>query len=87
MRYKLVIEYDGSPFVGWQKQENGLSVQEVIENAILSLSQEQVTVFGAGRTDTGVHARSQIISLKTSNQEMRKIWFLLFYLFLIKKIF
>ena len=55
-KYVITIEYDGTNYVGWQKQENGLSVQEVIENAILSLTQEQVTVFGAGRTDTGVHA-------------------------------
>ena len=70
MRYKLVIEYDGSPFVGWQKQENGLSVQEVIENAILSLSQEQVTVFGAGRTDTGVHAMGQVGHFDISKKEL-----------------
>ena len=54
-RYKIKIEYDGTPFVGWQRQENGLSVQESIENSIADLFQEQVTVFGAGRTDTGVH--------------------------------
>ena len=70
MRYKLVIEYDGSPFVGWQKQENGLSVQEVIENAILSLTQEQVTVFGAGRTDTGVHAMGQVGHFDISKKEL-----------------
>jgi len=59
-RYKLLIEYDGSPFVGWQRQENGLSVQESIEKSISELFQEQVTVFGAGRTDAGVHAMGQV---------------------------
>ena len=59
-RYKIKIEYDGTPFVGWQRQENGLSVQESIENSIADLFQEQVTVFGAGRTDTGVHAMGQV---------------------------
>jgi len=59
-RYKILIEYDGTPFVGWQKQENGLSVQECLENSIFKLFQEQVAVSGAGRTDTGVHAMGQV---------------------------
>ena len=59
-RYKLTIEYDGTSFVGWQRQTNGLAVQEVIEAAILTLSGESVVVHGAGRTDAGVHARGQV---------------------------
>ncbi len=59
-RYKLTIEYDGSPFVGWQRQKNGRSVQQAIEEAILAFAQEQVTVKGAGRTDAGVHALGQV---------------------------
>ena len=59
-RYKLTIEYDGTPFVGWQFQKNGLSIQEVLQKAIFSLSKENVTVTGAGRTDSGVHALEQI---------------------------
>ena len=55
-RYKIKIEYDGTPFVGWQFQKNGLSIQEVLQDAIFSFSQESVTVTGAGRTDSGVHA-------------------------------
>jgi len=55
-RYKLIIEYDGGDFVGWQRQENGLSIQEVVENAAASFSGEAVTAFAAGRTDAGVHA-------------------------------
>ena len=59
-RYKATIEYDGSPFVGWQIQKNGLSIQEVIQNAIFNLSHEKVVITGAGRTDSGVHAFEQI---------------------------
>jgi tRNA pseudouridine38-40 synthase len=59
-RYKLTIEYDGTPFVGWQMQDNGVSVQGVLTDAIAALAGEQVTVSGAGRTDTGVHALGQV---------------------------
>ena len=59
-RYKLTIEYDGSPYVGWQRQINGWSVQGAIEAATLELAGHPVTLFGAGRTDTGVHAVAQI---------------------------
>jgi len=59
-RYKITIEYDGSPFVGWQRQDNGLSVQECLETAIRNLCGERVNVYGAGRTDAGVHALGQV---------------------------
>ena len=59
-RYKLILEYDGAPFVGWQRQENGLSVQEVLEGALFAMSGARVTAHGAGRTDAGVHARGQV---------------------------
>lgn len=59
-RYKLVIEYDGTPYVGWQRQDNGPSVQSAIEAAILSLTGETVSIRGAGRTDSGVHAMGQV---------------------------
>jgi tRNA pseudouridine38-40 synthase len=59
-RYKLTIEYDGAPFVGWQRQANGLSVQEAIETAVVAICGERVAVCGAGRTDAGVHARGQV---------------------------
>ncbi|WLR96736.1 tRNA pseudouridine(38-40) synthase TruA [Shinella sumterensis] len=59
-RYKLVIEYDGTPYVGWQRQDNGPSVQGAIEAAILSLTGEIVSIRGAGRTDSGVHAMGQV---------------------------
>jgi tRNA pseudouridine38-40 synthase len=59
-RYKLVIEYDGTPYVGWQVQDNGTSVQSVITDAIAAFAGERVTVSGAGRTDAGVHALGQV---------------------------
>ena len=59
-RFKLTLEYDGAPFVGWQRQGNGLSVQEALEGAILAMTAEQVTAHGAGRTDAGVHALGQV---------------------------
>jgi len=59
-RYKVKIEYDGTPFVGWQFQKNGLSIQKVLQEAIFLFSQERVIITGAGRTDSGVHALSQV---------------------------
>ena len=59
-RYKLVIEYDGMPFVGWQIQDNGRSVQGVIIDAIAAFAGERVALSGAGRTDAGVHALGQV---------------------------
>ena len=59
-RYKLTIEYDGGPFVGWQRQANGRSVQAALEDALLKLTGEKVIVRGAGRTDAGVHALGQV---------------------------
>jgi len=58
-RYKLTIEYDGTGLVGWQRQANGLSVQEALEAAITRFCGEHLTVHGAGRTDAGVHALGQ----------------------------
>ncbi|HEX9170871.1 MAG TPA: tRNA pseudouridine(38-40) synthase TruA [Roseiarcus sp.] len=59
-RFKLTLEYDGAPFVGWQRQQNGLSVQEALEGALFAMTGERATAHGAGRTDTGVHALGQV---------------------------
>lgn len=63
MRYRLTIEYDGTPFYGWQSQRDGGAVQDAINAAIIGFCGETVTAFGAGRTDTGVHARGQVAHL------------------------
>jgi len=59
-RYQIKVEYDGTNFVGWQYQKNGLSIQEILQKAIFQFSREKVTVTGAGRTAAGVHAIGQI---------------------------
>jgi len=58
-RWKIIIEYDGTDFVGWQRQDQGFSVQGVLEEAVFKLSGERVTLHVAGRTDSGVHALGQ----------------------------
>ena len=62
--YKIVIEYDGTNFVGWQRQDNGISIQQLIEEAIQKLSNKKTIIYGAGRTDARVHARGQVASFE-----------------------
>ncbi len=64
---KLVLEYDGTNFVGWQSQKNGRSVQDEITKVLDQVFQEPVTLIGAGRTDSGVHARGQVANVKTNS--------------------
>jgi tRNA pseudouridine38-40 synthase len=71
---KLTLEYDGTGFVGWQAQPNGRSVQAVVEAAAARLCGEPVRVTGAGRTDSGVHARGQVASLRDSRALPLKAW-------------
>ncbi len=66
-RYKIIIEYDGAPFVGWQLQEKDLSVQGAIMAAIEAFSGEKTMVQGAGRTDAGVHALGQVAHFDLSS--------------------
>ncbi|MEJ0095567.1 MAG: tRNA pseudouridine(38-40) synthase TruA [Methylocella sp.] len=68
-RYKLLIEYDGAPYVGWQRQTNGIAVQEVIETAIAAFCGEDIRIRGAGRTDAGVHAKGQV-----AHADLTKEW-------------
>ena len=76
MRVKVVVSYDGTNFCGWQIQPNGISVQQTLENAVLKLSGEKVTVTGSGRTDAGVHANAQVchFDLKRENIPAEKIY-------------
>ena len=67
-RYKLTIEYGGTGLVGWQRQANGLSVQEALETAFERFCGERVTVFGAGRTDAGVHALAQVAHIDLARE-------------------
>jgi tRNA pseudouridine38-40 synthase len=59
-RYRLLLEYDGTPFRGWQRQANGPSLQAVLEDALVACAGESRTVVAAGRTDAGVHATGQV---------------------------
>jgi len=64
---KLIIEYDGTNYCGWQTQENGPSIQESIEAALMKLTGEAIRINGSGRTDAGVHARGQVANFFTSS--------------------
>ena len=66
MRIKLVVSYDGTNYCGWQRQKNGVTVQQILEEAILKLTGEKVTVTGSGRTDSGVHAKAQVAHFDTA---------------------
>ena len=60
MRYKITVEYDGTNLVGWQRQKDGPSAQAFLEDAVFGFSHQRTDVFGAGRTDAGVHALGQV---------------------------
>jgi len=65
---RLIVEYDGTPYAGWQRQENGLSVQQVIEEAMERIVGHPVRLLSSGRTDAGVHARGMVATFRTQVQ-------------------
>lgn len=65
--FKLVLEYDGTNYVGWQVQPNGRSVQSELEKALEQVLRQPISTVAAGRTDAGVHARGQVVSFKSSS--------------------
>ncbi|MEE0944722.1 MAG: tRNA pseudouridine(38-40) synthase TruA [Clostridia bacterium] len=65
---KLVIQYDGSRYHGWQKQPNAATIQETVENAIHNITAEEITLYGCGRTDAGVHAKGYVCNFFTESR-------------------
>ncbi|NTW77851.1 MAG: tRNA pseudouridine(38-40) synthase TruA, partial [Syntrophaceae bacterium] len=66
--FKIVVEYDGTAYCGWQRQKNGVSIQQVLEEKIGLITCEKVTVIGSGRTDAGVHALNQVASFRSNTR-------------------
>jgi tRNA pseudouridine38-40 synthase len=64
---KMVLEYDGTRYHGWQRQANGLTIQEILEEGISTITQEDIRVVGSGRTDAGVHALGQVANFRTNS--------------------
>lgn len=76
MKYKLIVAYDGSNYVGWQIQPNGISIQGLLEQSLKRLLREEIRVIGASRTDAGVHALHQVAHFETESPiEAYKICF------------
>jgi len=74
--YKIVIEYDGSGYNGWQRQkDDSKTIQGILEDSISTLVKEKITLTGSGRTDSGVHALNQVANFKT-NSELNSVNFL-----------
>ncbi|MBW2636084.1 MAG: tRNA pseudouridine(38-40) synthase TruA [Deltaproteobacteria bacterium] len=65
---KIIIEYDGTEYHGWQRQPNGISIQEVLENKLALITNGKVRLIGSGRTDAGVHAAGQVANFKTETK-------------------
>ena len=64
---KMFLEYDGTAYCGWQRQQNGTSIQQVLEESVCRIIQEEVSIIASGRTDAGVHAVNQVASLKVDS--------------------
>ena len=74
--YQIIIEYNGTNFVGWQKQTNGISVQQIIEKIFTKILTEKINIYGSGRTDAGVHAVGQSAHFFTKTKINNKFLFL-----------
>ena len=67
-RYQLILEYDGENFIGWQIQKKGISIQKTLQSVISKFLKEKIIVYGAGRTDAGVHAIKQSAHFDTKKK-------------------
>jgi tRNA pseudouridine38-40 synthase len=65
---KVIVEYDGTGYHGWQRQPNGITIQQVLEEKIGTITQERIKLIGSGRTDAGVHAINQVANFRTSSE-------------------
>tara|TARA_B110000881_G_scaffold203226_1_gene203791 strand:- start:331 stop:606 length:276 start_codon:yes stop_codon:yes gene_type:complete len=74
--YQIIIEYDGTNFVGWQKQKNGPSVQQSIEKILTKILKQKTILYGSGRTDSGVHATAQSAHFISESRINNRIIFL-----------
>ena len=72
--YQIIIEYDGTNFVGWQKQKNGHSIQQTIEKILTKILKEKIILYGSGRTDAGVHAEGQSANFILKSKIMPSEW-------------
>ena len=83
--YQVIIEYDGTNFVGWQMQTNGMSIQETIQKTLTKMLKQKITLHGSGRTDSGVHAIAQSAHFLTKKKIDNQYLFLNTLNFVIKK--
>jgi tRNA pseudouridine38-40 synthase len=74
MRIALGVEYDGSPYFGWQSQADGHTVQDALQVALSGIADEQISITAAGRTDTGVHALEQVVHFDTGVERPLSAW-------------
>ena len=72
--FKLVLEYDGTQYAGWQRQLNAPTIQAAVEEALAAIAQTRLTIVGAGRTDAGVHAFGQVASFRTDRGLSQREW-------------
>lgn len=75
-KFALAIEYDGTSYCGWQRQQHSPSIQEQIENALSAVADEEIVISASGRTDAGVHAYAQCAHFETDRQREHKAWVL-----------